>query len=169
MGQPRLRTEESPDSDGDDGGYNDGRDKVRRNCIGEPLNGGAAALSFAHHPHNLRKQCFAADALRLHYEAACSIHGAGCNSVTPDFLHWNRLTGDHRFINRACTFQDHSIHWNLFSWTNAEPVAGLDEIERYLFLAAVLANDSCCFWRQSEKRPDCAAGMATRAEFENLP
>src|SRR5437773_456239 len=84
--------------------------EVRRGCIGEPLNGRAAALCFADHAHDLREQRFTADALRLHYEAARSIHRAACNGVTLAFLHWNRLACDHRLINRACTFEDYSIH-----------------------------------------------------------
>jgi hypothetical protein len=55
MGEARLRAECEPRGEGYDGDGNYGWDEVRRNAVGEFLNGGAAALGQADHLDDSRE------------------------------------------------------------------------------------------------------------------
>ena len=62
---PHRRSSATNASDGDS---DDGRHEPRGDPIGEPLDRRAAALRLADHPHDLREQRVAADALGPHHQ-----------------------------------------------------------------------------------------------------
>ena len=68
----------------------------------------------------------------------------------------NRLAGDHRFVDRAASFENDSIDRNFFSGTDAQAVAGLHLLERNVFFGAIIARSG----GQSSELRSSSARMA---------
>ena len=135
VGEARLRPEEAPDDEGEDGDHDDRRDEVGRDDVGQALDRGAGALGLADHAHDLGQQRLAADALGPHDEAAGAVDRPADDAAAWRLLDRNRLAGDHRLVDGARAFEDHAVDGHLLTGADAEPVARLDVIERNIFFS----------------------------------
>ena len=133
------------------GDRNHRRHKPGRHHIGQPLNRRAAALGFAHHPHDLRQQRVAADALGPHHERPGAVHRAAGHAVAGLLLHRHRLAGDHRFIDAARAFEHHAVDRNFFARPHPQLVARLHVFQRHIVFAAVGFNSPGRFRRESQQ------------------
>ena len=146
-----------------------GKNKISRNDIGESLYRRARALGFADHAYDLSQQSFAADAFSLHDDTAGAVDRAAGDLAAFRFFNGNRFAGDHRFIDRSRALEDDAIDWNFFAGPNAQTIADLNPIHRYVFFFAIVVYQSSGLRRQSKKSFNGAAGLAARAELEDLP
>lgn len=165
---PRLRADNRPDDEGNHGREHDGRDEIRCNEIDEPLDRGAAALSFAHHADDLREKSVAAHSLGTHDESASSVDGRADQAVARFLLDGDWLAGNHRFVNRTDPLHYHAIDGDFLARPHAQPISGDDVIERDILLAAVGPDHACGLRRQSQERSDRAAGIASSPKLQDL-
>ena len=134
--EPRLRPEPQPDDEGEHRNRQHRRHEDRRDLVGEPLNGRAAALGFGHHVHDLPEQRVAADALGAHDETAGAVDGAAGHLVADGLFHRERFAGDHGFLDAGVAFDDHAIDGHLVAGHHAQLVADLHLVERDFLIAA---------------------------------
>ena len=137
-GQAMIRTEtaattgvsqaakDKPDDKRDDRDENHGRDKIRRNHIGQTLDRRAAALRFADHFDDLRKQRFAADLFARIKKLSVAVDRAADDFVAGGFFDRDRFAGDHRFVDRRFAFDDLAICRYLFIRLDTKRLPGLN-------------------------------------------
>ncbi len=137
MRETRLGTQPSPEDKREHRAGEHRRDEPARDGIGHPLDRRATALGRADHLHDARKQRFVADFFRAHEERTRAVDRASRDRAGDRLRHGNGLTRDHRFVDHARAFQHRSVDRNLFAWTHAEMISGVDLIERHIFLLAL--------------------------------
>src|SRR6267142_4443006 len=135
--EARLRAEKDPAEKGQDRDENHGRNKIRRDAIGEALHRRTAALGFADESHDLREHGFAADALRFHDETSAGVQRSARDLIACAFFDRHGFTGYHRFVDGARAFTYRAVDWNTLSWTDAQPVAALHLIEWHVSFRAI--------------------------------
>src|SRR5581483_1545964 len=72
------------------------------------------------------------------------------------------------FINRARPFEHHTIDRNLFARADAQPVAGLDLLERNVLFPAVIPQQPRRLRTEIKQSANGAAGAAASAQFQYL-
>ena len=125
-------------------------------------------MRFAHHPYDLCQQRFATDSLRLHHQRPGPVHGAAGHALALLLFYWNRLAGDHRFINAARAVDYCSIDRNFFTRPYTQLVARLHLLQRHVVFAAIGFNQPRRFWGESQQCADRAGGLPARSQFEHL-
>ncbi len=141
--------------------------EIRRNPIRQALDGCAAALSLADHPHDLRQQRIASDPLGPDKQCPGRIDRATCRACPGLLLGRHGLAGHHRFVDCAAPLDDHAVHGDGFAGPDAAEVANLDLVERNVEVHT-LADKACGFRRESEELPDRRAGSAACPQLQDL-
>ena len=168
MDEPRFRSVDRPHAEGDRGNSDHGGNKPPGHLVRETLNGRPRPLRFGDQPDDLGQKRVAADPLRLHHQYAGAIDGAARHFAPRRLLDRDRLTSDHRFIDRGLPFDHDAIHWNALSRTNAQAIAHLHVCERHVLFNAVRADTPRRLWRQTKQSSDGRAGSASGSQFQHL-
>ena len=169
IGHAWLWTVQTPDDAGEHSDHHHTWDKIRRHHVCQALDRGARALCLAYQTHNLGQEGITAHALSPHQETTRAIDCASCNPATRCLLYWDRLTGEHGFIDRATPFQHHTIHRDLLTRADAERIANLHLLKRYIFFSALLPHDPRRTGCEPKQGADGATRLAPSAQFEHLP
>src|SRR5258708_745619 len=168
MGQPRLRSPNTPHNKRDCRNGNDRRHEITRNNIRESLNRRTTTLGFRDHLNNLSQQRFGADAFGSQHKRARAIYSPANYTITWMFLNRNRLPSDHRFINRTSSINNYSVNRHFFTGAHAQKVTYLYQGQRNVLFAAVGANATRGFGREPEECFDSSTGPTACTKFEYL-
>ena len=131
------------------------------------MNRRAAALRFRDHLNDLRQQRFRSNSLGTHRERAGLIDRAADYLVTCAFAYRHWLACNHRFVDVALAFDDHTVYGHLFPGPHTQQVAFLNGVHRNLFLLAV-ADAMRSFRRKAKQGFDCLPGAAARFRLDQL-
>ena len=104
IGVARLGTPDRPGDEGCDRNRDHQRHEPAGNLIGKALDRRAAALRLRDHLHDLREHRVAADLVGPHHEAAALVHRPADQLVADGLHDRHRLSGHHRFVDRAAAF-----------------------------------------------------------------
>jgi hypothetical protein len=137
MGHARLRSNKDPGKERDNGDQYNTRHKIRRDLIGQALDRGAGPSRLVHHADDLGEHRVGPDVLGPNDQAAGAVDRATDNPVTRSSSHRDRFAADHRFIDRAFSFDDYSVNRDFLARPDPEPIAGLDLVERDILLVTV--------------------------------
>ena len=132
------------------------------------MNRRAAALCLRNHLHDLRQERVRPHPLRTYDDRTSTIDRRANDRVAHRFLYWNRLTCDHRFVDRATALYHDAVHGYLFPGADAQSVSGLYEIQRHVGFGPVVGDAARRFWRQAEQGPNRGAGTIARPKLEHL-
>ena len=168
MSESRFRPDCAPDGEGEDRHADDGRHEPGGDDVCQALNRGTAALRFADHPYDLRQQRVGAHAFGPHQKRSRAVDRAAGDAAAGLFFRRNGLAGDHRFVDRASSFDDDAVHRDLLAGTHATHIPDLHTRDRHVhFLVA--SHEARGSRRQSQKLFDGRTRAAARAQFEHLP
>ena len=163
------RAVDRPDHKCNQGDPNDRGNEIRRNQIGEVLDGSARALRFGDHLHDLREQRLSADALRAHHEAPCAVDRAARDFLSRMLFHRHRLARDQGFVHARAAFQNHAVNRHLFARAHPQAIPPLHLIERHALIAAIRANPDRGLGSELEQRANGAARVLTRSQLKYFP
>ena len=161
-GRPDHPRDERYDRHDDHGGHEPGRYD-----IGEPLDRRAASLGLGNHVDDAREHGISADFFGPHHQTAGAVDRPANRPwrPAPSRLAWIRRSPSiHR---RASAFQDDAIDRDAFARSYPEVIADVNLLQWNLFVTPV-QNAPRGLRRQVQQRPDSAAGLLARAQFENL-
>jgi hypothetical protein len=80
----------------------------------------------------------------------------------------DRLSGDHRLVDRRAALEHDAVDRHLLAGAHAQPVAGLHGVERHVGLGAVRGDPARRRRGHAEELPDRGARGAPRAQLEHL-
>ena len=100
--QQPVRERKNPGQDRDD-------DQVMRRAVGEPLRRRLRFLCALHELDDPRERGIRSDLRRPKTDRAGEIHGACDHRCAGFLLDRHRLAGDHRFVDRGASVDDHAI------------------------------------------------------------
>jgi len=118
--------------------------------------------------NDLGEKCLAAHPLWTHHKAAGRIDRGARHLIARRFFRWHGFTGNHRLIDGAVPVEHDTIDRHLLAGTDPQLVARHDRFERDVLLGAVVTDKAGVFRREIEQRADGAAGLRSRAQFEDL-
>ena len=168
IGQARLRPDEEPGEEGDDGDGDDGGHEPGGDLVGQALDRRPAALGLAHHLHDAGQQRVAADLLGAQDQRARAVEGAADHLVAGRLGDGHGFAGDHGFVDEPLALEHQGIHRHLLAGAEAQAVADDDRFQRHVGFRSVGADAARLLRRQIEQRADGAAGARAGAEFQHL-
>src|SRR5262249_9661185 len=121
-GKARFGSESKPNDEGGGCSDDNGRDEVARDNIREPLNRSTASLRLSHHRDDLGKKSFASNAFRTDHHCATPVDRSSDDSSAGRLFDWNRLTRDHRLVDRTVAFEYDAIDRDLLAWPDPQRV-----------------------------------------------
>ena len=68
-------------------------------------------------------------------------------AIARHLLNRNRLAGDHRFVDRAYTFDYNPVNRDFFSGTNTQMVTHAHVIQRNVLFISIRIDSAGRFWR----------------------
>src|SRR2546427_209938 len=169
VGQARLRAEERPNREGDDGGQDHRGHKVRGNHVRQPLYGRAAALRLAHHAHDPRQQRVRADSFGPDHQRSGAVDRAAREPAAGTFFDGDGLARYHRFVHGARSFEPYAVYGDPLAGAHSQAVARGNAVKRDVAFASVVQDYARRFGREAQQGFDGARGPAARLELEHLP
>jgi len=100
--------------------------------------------------HDLRKHGLSTHLLRTDDEAARGVHRCANDLVRCPLADRQRLTGQHRLINRTASFDHRAVYRHFLARPNPQEVADMDMIERDIFFTAIGQDSPCGLRRQTQ-------------------
>ncbi len=157
-------TGEQPDGQGaqrdqDHGRHEDGRDLVR-----EPLHRGLGALRLGDQPPDLGQRGLAPDMGRFHDQPARRVHRRPEHRVPDGHVDRDRLSGEHRDVDRGRTVHDPAVRRDLLARTYDEAVADGELVDGDL----VATLEPGRLHAQREEGPERVTRTPARTRFEVL-
>ena len=132
-----MRTEKAPDEKRQQRNSNDAIDKVHGHNVGHPLHRRPRALRLRHHLDDLREYGRRSDVFGAHQQGSAGVERGSDEFVADALGDRQRLTGQHRFVERATALDDDAVHRHFLAGTYAQAVAFMHVDEGYIFLTAV--------------------------------
>ena len=127
-----------------------------------------SAPSFADHANDLGQHRIGPDALSPNDQSAGTIDGAADHPVAGFF---STGIGSPLIIDSSTDDLPSDTLPStgyLFAWTNSQPIAGNDLLDRNLFVVTIVAYAPGGLGSEAEQGADRAAGLAPCPQFENL-
>ncbi len=112
-----------PDKESDQSQGYHRRDKIVGNEIGQALDRRFNPLGFFHHLDNTGKHCVFTRPGGSDLNAAGTINGSSDHRVTDALVDWNRLPGQHGFVDAGLSRNDFPIHRYSFSGFDQNHIA----------------------------------------------
>jgi hypothetical protein len=100
--------------------------------------------------HDLRKHGLSTHLLRTDDEAARGVHRCANDLVRCPLADRQRLTGQHRLIDRATSFDDHAVHRHFLARPNPQEITDVDAVEWNVFFTAIGQDPPCGLRRQTQ-------------------
>src|SRR4030042_4090549 len=129
-----FRAEPRPENERNDRNRNHYLDKIYGNDVNKFLNRCPAPLGFSNHLDNLSKKGFGSNPFGLDNECAGTIDRRSDNAVPSLFLHRYGFTCNHRLLNRACPFNNNTVHRNFFTRPHPPFVPRTHLFKRHILL-----------------------------------
>ena len=117
--QQPVRERKNPGQDRDD-------DQEMRRAVGEPLRRRLRFLCALHELDDPRERGIRSNLRRPKTDRTAEIHRAGDHRRAGLLLDGHGLAGDHRFVDRGASVDDHAIDRRTFTWTQDDHVAHAD-------------------------------------------
>ena len=136
--------------------------------VGQALDWRAAALGLGYRPYDLGQQGVGPNPGRAQDQRSGSVDGAAGYRAAALFRGGHGLPGQHGLIHRAVAFLYLAVHRNLLARSDAQAVAGLDLLQRQLFLAPAFPEAPGGLGGQTEQGPDRPSGGLSRAQLQHL-
>ncbi|CKT22428.1 Uncharacterised protein [Mycobacterium tuberculosis] len=133
----RVGGDQCPSRKGRDGNADDGRDKHRRNPVGQPLHRRLVALCLLDQSHNLRQRGVCPDGGGAHGQQPVEVDRCAGNAVTRRLLDRDGFAGEHRLVDGGAPIGDLTVDRDLLSGPHPHQVSDLDLIDRHQELLAV--------------------------------
>ena len=143
----------------------DHRHEHAGDLVGEPLDRRFGGLRLLHEAHDLGQCGPAADGGRLHLESAIAVDRAAENPVARGLGDRNRLSGDHRLVDRRASGPHGAVHGNGVAGLDPQNRADVDQREIDLAFSPV-RDQPCLFRRQLEELADGRRRSAARAGLQ---
>ena len=105
----------------------------------------------ADHADDLRQGGIFTDSGRLTAQITRLVDRCRRNRVTLCLIHRNTLAGQCCLVDRACSFQDHTVHRDIFTWAYNKYITLLYLVNRNLCFHSIPDDNSClrCQFHQS--------------------
>jgi hypothetical protein len=123
MGKSRLRSQGHPEHERDRRNRHHGRNKPLRDSVRELLQRRAAPLRLGDQLHDVGEQRIGADFLGLDDQRSALVDRGTDHAVASALLNRKRLPRQHRFVDRARSFQYAAIHRHFLAWAHAQVIA----------------------------------------------
>ena len=159
IGHAWFWTPDRPGGEGGDGCGDDERHEPTGDLVRESLDRRAAALRLRDHLHDLRQHGVAANSFGAHHEGAALVHRAADDPVADRLADRHRLSGQHRFIDRASPLNDLAIDRDLLTRAHPQPIADVRSRRARPPRPPVRVDEPRGLWREIEQRADRAARL----------
>ena len=168
IGKSRFRPPNHPGTKRQKRDRDYGWDEPTRHPVCHSLDWRAASLRFRDELHDLGQHRVASNLPSLDHEGTRLIYRATDDGRLNLLCDGHRFACHHRLVDGASAFDDKTVDRHFFTWTNAQPIANVHLIERYLLLNTTIAQAAGRLRRKVEKRANGATGAFARPELQNL-
>ncbi len=121
------------------------------------------------HLDDLAQHRVGANAPGLDDQAAGTVYRGARYVVARDLFDGDRLTRDHRFVDRRATLDDDAVNGHLVAGTDPQAIADFHVLQRDLLLAAVRPDDASGLGGEVQERAERRSRTFTRTQLHHLP
>jgi hypothetical protein len=138
----RRRPQYEPHDERRGGDDKDDRDEDRRDAVHEALDRRLRPLGLLDQANDRREYRVATDLRRAHAKRAGPVQRAAGHVVPGGLVHWDRLAGHHRFIDRRRARDHKAIRGDRLARPDDEHIAGLERCDVDVLLDAAAPADA---------------------------
>ena len=162
------RRQIKPQHEGQDGNDHHRGHEHSAHPVGQPLNGGAAALGGFHQLHDLREQGVGAHLGDAKAEGAGFVEGGAEHRVAGLLGHRQALAGEHGLVHGRAAVFDEAVGGHLLAGAHHHEVAQLHLLDGHVHLLAVGAHQAGSFGLQAQQGFHGGRGLGFGAQLQHL-